>query len=202
MARRRRKTTTDPHPIFVVFVLAAGIGVTIQNEQWIVVVLLACLLLVILTGMLITIMRRLWREKRLRESNIVEVDAMSGVEFEEFIRLKLIERGYTNVRLTKTYDLGIDIVACKGGDVWGIQTKRYKKPVGLDAVRQVSTALSHYGCTRGMVITNSYFTANARTIAASVGCMLVDRDRLISLLLQGPVNSPVSMEELNSDARV
>lgn len=108
---------------------------------------------------------------------------MSGLDFEKYIMQLLERHGYKHVRLTGYYDLGIDIIAEKDNEIWGIQAKRYKGTVGLDAVRQAVAAREHYKCTRSMVITNSYFTRNAKIIAESVGCKLIDREILIAQIL-------------------
>lgn len=108
---------------------------------------------------------------------------MSGLEFERFLQALLLNSGYTIVSLTTTYDLGVDLIAHKDGARWAIQAKRYKAKVGLDSVRQVTTAMNFYKCDKAMVITNSYFTNNAKTIAESVGCRLIDRDELMLLVL-------------------
>lgn len=108
---------------------------------------------------------------------------MSGLEFEKYIRFLLIDHGYRDVRLTEKNDLGIDIIAKKDADTWGIQVKRYGKPVRLEAVRQVVTALRYYNCNKAMVVTNSTYTRQAKEIANSIDCLLIDREQLIELIL-------------------
>ncbi len=44
-----------------------------------------------------------------------DIDRMSGIEFEHFVVDLLKKQGYTKVRLTEKYDLGIDIIAIKDG---------------------------------------------------------------------------------------
>lgn len=111
---------------------------------------------------------------------------MTGLEFEVYLKRLLTDRGYGNVTLTETFDLGVDLIASKDGERWAIQAKRYRYPVGLDAVRQVVAARAFYRCDRTMVITNSHFTSNARAIARSSGCVLIDRPALIRLILDRP----------------
>ncbi len=59
-----------------------------------------------------------------------------------------------------------------------MQVKRYESNVGLDAVREAFTGQYHYGCNRSMVITNNYFTPDAKRLADSTHCILVDRETL------------------------
>jgi restriction system protein len=104
---------------------------------------------------------------------------MTGLEFEMYVAHLLRINGYKNVRLTEKYDLGVDIIAIRDGIRWGIQVKRYSGLVKADAVRQVVTALNHYGCDRAMVITNSTYSKTAQELARCNGCALVDRKILL-----------------------
>lgn len=117
-------------------------------------------------------------KRRLRSLDIAAIDTMGGLEFEAYLVELLKQSGYTDVRLAAKYDLGIDPLASKEGERWGIQAKRYSKPVRAETVRQVVTALKHYDCHRSMVITNSTFTRNAHTLADSNGCVLVGKQEL------------------------
>lgn len=85
----------------------------------------------------------------------------------------LKERGYTDVRLTERYDLGVDIIARKHGVTWGVQVKRCNGMVKVNAVRQVVTALKHYKCDRAMVVTNGTYSRPALQLAKSNSCLLV-----------------------------
>ncbi len=115
--------------------------------------------------------------KRIARSNMA-VDAMTWEEFEYFVANWLKDRGYTDVRLTENYDLGVDIIAKKDGITWGVQVKHYNGLVGIGAMRQVVVALKKYKCDRAMVVTNSVFSRPAIEIARSQNCILVDGSKL------------------------
>ncbi|HCH34026.1 MAG: hypothetical protein UY35_C0010G0021 [Candidatus Saccharibacteria bacterium GW2011_GWC2_48_9] len=117
------------------------------------------------------------RLKRIAHTN-KPLDAMTWVEFEYFVAAWLKDKGYTNVRITEKYDLGVDIVAKKDGIVWGIQVKHYNGLVGIEAVRQVVVALKKYKCDRAMVVTNSVFSRPATELAKSQDCLLIDGSKL------------------------
>lgn len=108
-----------------------------------------------------------------------DIDSMTGLQFEHYVANLLKQNGYSNVRLTEQYDLGVDIIADRNGIRWGIQVKRHNSPVKASAIRQVVTALKFYGCEQPMVITNSYFTHVAKQLADSNDCVLIDRDTLL-----------------------
>jgi restriction system protein len=128
-------------------------------------------------------LRSLWQRWRRKRHGIkvtystaepaIDVNTMTGIEFEHYVAKLLEERGYTDIKLTERYDLGVDIIACKGGIIWGVQVKRSSGLVKAIAVRQVVTALKHYGCDRAMVVTNGTYSRPAINLAKSNNCVLV-----------------------------
>jgi len=116
---------------------------------------------------------------KLHNPDMTAIDKMTGLEFERYIAGLLKNQGYTNVRLTEKYDLGVDIIAVKDGIRWGIQVKRYSGLVKTDAIRQVVTALRSYNCNRAMVVTNSTFSQTTKELARSNDCVLIDRNILM-----------------------
>ena len=184
MARRRRRQqqniTATPFILLLGAALALGIY---QSQEHLILMASILLAILLLAGIGIFLFHRA-RQEKLRRSGIAEIDVMDGLEFERYLQLLLSRKGFSQVVLTATYDLGVDLVARKDGHVWAIQAKRYKGIVGLDSVRQVVAAKNHYKCDKAMVITNSYFTRNAQIIAKSTDCVLVNRDGLIDLILR------------------
>ncbi|MDQ5982728.1 MAG: restriction system protein, partial [Patescibacteria group bacterium] len=182
MARRRKRNDdVNISGLIVIAFIGTVVGYH-QNSKsifWLSVLVLSIALLIVFVQLWL----HLRKQAKLQKSGIHEIDIMSGLEFEKYLKLLLEQHDYSRVRLTGYYDLSIDIIAEKDNEIWGIQAKRYKGTVGLDAVRQAVAAREHYKCTKSIVITNSYFTRNAKTIADSVGCTLIDRDLLIDLSL-------------------
>ncbi len=104
------------------------------------------------------------------------IDKMTGREFEEFLAKLFKELGY-QVRITKASgDYGADLIITKWNIKTVVQAKRKQSSVGIDAVQQVAAAIPHYQAHRGIVITNSKFTQNAKNLAASNKIELWDRD--------------------------
>lgn len=113
--------------------------------------------------------------KALKLSN---VDLMSGHHFEHYLGRLLRSRGY-NVTVTKgSGDLGIDIIAQSGNQKIAIQAKRHSQRVSRRAISDAVAGAKYYGCNQIMVITNSYFSSDAITLARVNNCVLVDRDTL------------------------
>lgn len=110
--------------------------------------------------------------------SINDVDLMDGSEFEHFVSLLFTKMGYLTEVTRGSGDQGLDVTAAKNGIRIGIQAKRYSNKVTNKAIQEISAALNHYGCNRGMVITNNYFTDSAVELAVSNDIMLWDRDFL------------------------
>jgi restriction system protein len=129
--------------------------------------------------LIIIVLRKLTLYSSGRQLRHLNLDAMDGIEFEHYIANLLPTQGYKHVRLTSYFDFGCDIVAEKEGVIWGIQVKRHSGKVGRSAVQQAVAGLRPYKCDRAMVITNNSFTQQARGLAASNNCLLVDGQRLM-----------------------
>ncbi len=110
--------------------------------------------------------------------SISDVDLMDGFEFESFISLLFTNMGYNTVVTKGSGDQGIDVLAEKNGVKIGIQAKCYSNNVTNKAIQEVTAALKHYQCSKGIVVTNSYFTDSAVTLAKSNDIVLWDRDIL------------------------
>jgi restriction system protein len=124
------------------------------------------------------------KRQRYHKSGIADIDRMSGREFEEYLRILFVKLGY-QVRMTSyTGDYGGDLIARKDGDAVVIQAKRYKKRVGVRAVQEVTAAKGHYNCPKARIVTNSYYTEQACTLAKSNGVELWNRDDLVSALIE------------------
>ena len=52
----------------------------------------------------------------------------------------------------------------------------------IKAIQEAVASINYYSCNKAMVISNSYFTKNARELASSNSVELWDRDKLIELL--------------------
>lgn len=120
---------------------------------------------------------------RLVASGINDVEKMTGKEFEIFLLGRFRLQGYKSRLTAEVGDYGTDLILEKDGRRIAAQVKRWKRTVGVEAVQQIAAGMKHYNADEGMVITNSHFTANARTLAKSNGVELWDKERLIEFLL-------------------
>ncbi len=115
-----------------------------------------------------------------KSMSISDVDAMDPFEFEHYVASLLRFQGFRNIEVTKkSGDWGADIIAERERRKYTIQVKRWRNYVTERAVKEAVFAQGHYGCDGAMVITNSYFTGEAKHWARHYDCALIDRDTLI-----------------------
>jgi HJR/Mrr/RecB family endonuclease len=115
---------------------------------------------------------------------------MSGVEFEQTVTELLTRMGFRAEMTKATGDGGIDIVAVLDKPIVGgkylFQCKRYAADnmIGAAIVREFYGAVAAEGAAKGILITTSDFTPQAREFAERVGIELIDFVRLQELLSQ------------------
>jgi Holliday junction resolvasome RuvABC ATP-dependent DNA helicase subunit len=118
-----------------------------------------------------------------------EIEGLSGIEFEKAITLLLARMGFRAEMTKASGDGGIDIVAHREEPIVGgrylIQCKRFdaSSQVGAPLVREFYGALvADRKALKGIFVTTSSFTAQAREFASQLPIELIDGDQLRILL--------------------
>ncbi len=109
--------------------------------------------------------------------------AMRGGDLEQFLEEVFSELRYSVQRTGHAGDQGVDLVLSKDGHRVAVQVKGYVDGVPNTAVQEAFTGMAFYKCEACAVVTNSRFTSGGRNIASSVGCALIDEDKLPKLIL-------------------
>lgn len=117
------------------------------------------------------------------QEQLNKVDMLEGIEFEKYIGQLLKNIGFTNVIITKgSGDFGADIIAEKENIRYAFQCKRFSTPIGPKPIGEVLRGMNKYKCTRGIVVTNNYFTKQAIQEASISDIELWDRNKLSNLI--------------------
>jgi restriction system protein len=177
--RRRKKPEDFATLLIAVLILSIFLPPVRQviTSSW---YLYAILIIVLLFSVAIRINHRI----KLSKAGIYEVDKMSGTDFEIFLSDLFSKLGYKTQRVGHSGDLGSDLILEMDGIRIALQAKRYKEQVGPDAVREVNTVLRPRNCTLGMVVTNSFYTDEAKYLARENNITLWDRNDLINNILR------------------
>jgi HJR/Mrr/RecB family endonuclease len=127
---------------------------------------------------------------KLTKAGILDIDKMTGEEFEERLRILFTNLGYKAERTvhgsTKA-DYGVDLVVEINGTKSAVQAKCYNyknDTVKESAIQAVYAGKNTYNCTEAIVITNSSFTKRAIALALADDVNLWNRDMLINVLLK------------------
>lgn len=112
---------------------------------------------------------------------------MSGVEFEEYLKRLLEQKGWRVETTPLTRDKGIDLIAKREDEVGVevslyIQCKNHSSPVGVGTVRELNGALpKQLAGARGVLVCPSGFTGDASAFAKERGITLWDWHHLFEL---------------------
>ena len=126
----------------------------------------------------------LWlnEQRTLARSGIAEIDVMDGRRFEQRLGVLFRGLGYSVEQTRNRGDYGADLVVAKDGVRTVVQAKRWTKTVGIKAVQEAHASAAMYRCTRSMVVTNRYYSPQAKKLAHVNNVTLWDRDDLVRAL--------------------
>jgi len=151
--------------------------------------------------------------RELAQELLERVKSCSPEFFERLVLQLLVRMGYGGSvqdaaqRVGRTGDGGIDGIIKQdklGLDVLCVQAKRWQGTVGVDVVRQFAGSLLDRKARRGVLITTSSFTSDAREYAERVGnIVLVDGEKLAELMIEHDVGvteaARYSLKRIDSD---
>ncbi|QVK17175.1 restriction endonuclease [Mycoplasmatota bacterium] len=106
------------------------------------------------------------------------IDKMSGYEFQYYLAELLNRKGYKILSIMKSHDKGVDIILEKNSLRFGIQAKRNKNNINQHAIKEIVAGIPTYSLHGGYVITNQYFTEEAKRLANACNITLWDRKYL------------------------
>jgi restriction system protein len=142
------------------------------------------LLLILVVGLL-KMLYSLYRNKQIANSGILEIDKMDGTTFEKYLVTLFEILGYRVEWVGRpTGDYGADLILQKDGVKTAVQAKRHQEIIGVKAIQEVNTAKNHYNCTQALVVTNSYYSLQAKQLAKESHVDLWNRNELIRTILQ------------------
>lgn len=118
--------------------------------------------------------------KQSSQATVADLDKMDGHKFEHYCADLLIDNGFLDVEVTQgSGDHGVDILARKDDITYAIQCKCYSSnSVGNDAVQQAKAGKEYYNKDIAVVLTNQYFSHQAKDEASVIGVKLWDRNKL------------------------
>lgn len=144
---------------------------------------LAVLGYLVLIAIVIHIVYKIIRLQFNLNYTISQLDSMEGHQFEYACANILRANGFKSVKVTQgSGDFGVDVLAEKNGIRYAIQCKCYSNKLNNKPIQEVIGGLAYYGCSKGAVMTNQYFTEPAKELARINGVELWDRDVLQSWL--------------------
>jgi restriction system protein len=126
---------------------------------------------------------KFYQTHRLSKSGITQLDQLDGLDFEKYLEILFKKLGYQVKRTRYRGDYGADLVIQKDGAQTVVQAKRYRRAVGVKAIQEAVAAKEYYKCSKAMVVTNSYYSPQAKKLAKANQVELWDRYDLVKKLL-------------------
>ena len=186
MARRRRKKDDIASliPVLAGLIILVKILSSKQaTNSLISVIVMGFFVFVAISGLLWFL--RMKKKAKLRQALLLAGTAnpmqLTPEQYEQFCATLLENNGWSTRLTKKSGDFGADIIAEKNGERLVIQCKQWSKSVGIQAVQEAHTAVSHYKATRGLVVTTTGYTPAAKNIAKSAGVRLLSHTDLVNM---------------------
>lgn len=137
-------------------------------------------IIVALLFILAAVLFILWRKQRSTYSRAtgVGLDFMDEAAFERYLALLFTRMGYQVRRVNYADNVSI-LMATRDGVSYVIQARRNWRKVGIRAIEDAIATRKHLKCERAIVVTNHFFSNQARKIAKANQVLTLDRHDLI-----------------------
>lgn len=126
---------------------------------------------------------------------IEDIDAMEGKEFEFFLKVFFQKQGYSVEMVPTSRNSGVDLKLKKSGITTVVRVKRQGRPVDPEVVEQAKDAKTPEKADQAWVITNNYYTGEAKESALSSGVKVFDRDNVVAMIGNSPVTRTEFLEK-------
>ena len=143
------------------------------------------ILCVLLLFILITYSDTLfWKDKSgIEYRSLSDLKRMHPFKFEDYVAKLYKNMGYSVKQTKRTGDGGKDIIATKNGQTYFVECKRYSDPVNVHKMRDFVGACVLGGKDiKGIYVTTSSFTNDAKSAANRIGIQMIDGNKLMSMI--------------------
>lgn len=153
-----------------------------NDISYIIAIIILCVLLLFI---LITYSDTLfWKDKSgIEYRSLSDLKRMHPFKFEDYVAKLYKNMGYSVKQTKRTGDGGKDIVATKNGQTYFVECKRYSDPVNVHKMRDFVGACVLGGKDiKGIYVTTSSFTNDAKSAANRIGIKMIDGNKLMSMI--------------------
>lgn len=130
----------------------------------------------------------------------MDIDKLSGHDFEDLVERLIKKLGFITEERKKNADGGIDIRAINEKPIlkgtYIIQCKRYNNTISESIIRDLYGVVISERANKGILITNSKFSKQAKEFAKNLQIELIDGNELVKLFLE---NLDKKFEEINKE---
>lgn len=116
--------------------------------------------------------------------NMVDVDYMDSVEFIHFLKLLFEAKGFYTEVAQGSNDYGTNIILALKDKKTVVQASFFSSNIGISAIQQAVETIPFYKAHNAVVVTNQYYTKQAKKLAKVNRIRLIDRDELIDMITE------------------
>ena len=131
----------------------------------------------------------------------IDIKNMNGYEFESFIATILRKIGFVVEETSLSGDSGVDLIAYSEEPLYKgkylIQCKHWEGNVGEPVVRDLYGVVLSNNANKGILITNSFFTQQAKIFAEGKNIELINGNTLNELIHKYSLNYNATIEKTN-----
>ena len=153
-----------------------------NDISYIIAIIILCVLLLFI---LITYSDTLfWKDKSgIEYRSLSDLKRMHPFKFEDYIAKLYKNMGYSVKQTKRTGDGGKDMIATKNGQTYFVECKRYSDPINVHKMRDFVGACVLGGKdVKGIYVTTSSFTNDAKSAANRIGIQMIDGNKLMSMI--------------------
>ncbi len=153
-----------------------------NDVSYIIAIIILCVLLLFI---LITYSDTLfWKDKSgIEYRSLSDLKRMHPFKFEDYVAKLYKNMGYSVKQTKRTGDGGKDMIATKNGQTYFVECKRYSDPVNVHKMRDFVGACVLGGKDiKGIYVTTSSFTNDAKSAANRIGIQMIDGNKLMSMI--------------------
>ena len=143
-------------------------------------------------------------EKRRRMKMVATTQSLDHLsklpwrDFERIVAEGFRKRGWkveeTGTSAGGGADGGVDLVLRRGREVVGVQCKQWRRPVGVEKVRELQGALGDFGAQRAIFVCLTKYTREARDFGARRGVELMTGEGVLEMLGHNASLAPASAD--------
>lgn len=154
----------------------------VKTKEWPITII--CFAAGVVAVTVASIIVNIFRDRKEKISGITEVDKMNDEQFKQFVSDLFRKFDYDVSMPFDCEPNRVNMIITRKGSSAVVRTKFSKKYLGIKSIQDVIAGTMHYKMPSGICVTNCYFSNDAQKLARHARITMIDRDKLVSLMIK------------------